>query len=448
MKISHSDSLRTNDHGLRSLMVMGVSGTFALKITYTALAFLTGIVLARLLGAKGYGTYAYAISWITLLGVPAGLGLHQVVVRNVAEYREQKVWDRIHGLLRFAFVAVLLASIACLILASGVVWIALDESASEMRYCLWLAFILLPIQAVATQYGAALAGFQRIVTSQLPGMLIHPMFFLLLIAVAYVFVQSHISVPYMLVLYLAAAGIALISAVVLAKRTVPEAVRANLPTYESRAWMRSALPLMLMGGMYIINSNADILMLGTMKGSEMAGVYKAATRGAELIAFSLAIINPSLAPIITRLHTSGERQRLQHGITRTARMGLLFAFPVAVTLLCFGNWFLMIFGPEFGEGRSALSILSTGQLFNVAAGSVGVILIMTGHETKAAIGVGVSAVANVLLNLMLIPKWGIEGAATATTVSLVLWNIILIRYVWKCLGVDPTALALWSQRGE
>ena len=429
-------------------MAIGISGTFALKIVYTALVFSTGVVLARLLGAKGYGTYAYAMSWVMLLGVPAGLGLNQVVVRYVAGYRQQKAWDRIHGLLLFAFVAVLLASLACLILAAGVVWIAVDETSSEMRYCLWLAFLLLPVQAVTTQCGAAQAGFQRIVTSQLPGMLIHPMVFVLLIASAYLLVTSRLAVSSVLVFYLGASGIALISAVLLLKKTVRQEVRTTPPAYESRAWMLSALPLMLIGGMYIINSNADILMLGTMKGSEMAGVYKAATRGAELIAFSLAIINPSLGPIISRLHTAGNRQRLQGGITKTARVGLLLALPMAAGLIFNGQWFLLLFGRDFCQGQTALSILSSGQLFNVAAGSVGVILIMTGHETKAAIGVAVSAVANVLLNLLLIPKWGVEGAATATAISLVLWNIILIRYVWRCLGIDATALGLRSQKRE
>ena len=151
------------------------------------------------------------------------------------------------------------------------------------------------------------------------------------------------------------------------------------------------------------------------------------------------IINPTLSPIVSKLHTAGQRVRLQRGITRVARIGLLLSLPVALFLIIFGDWFLSLFGPGYTEGEIALGILSVGQVINVAAGSVAMILVMTGNERIAALGVAMSTIVNISLNAILIPVWGIEGAAIATTTSIVLWNALLVRYTCKQLGVDPTA---------
>jgi len=84
--------------------------------------------------------------------------------------------------------------------------------------------------------------------------------------------------------------------------------------------------------------------------------------------------------------------------------------------------------------------LSVGQLINAATGSVGLLLIMTGYERDAAICVGISAVLNVVLNATLIPKWGLTGAAIATTSSMMVWNILLAIWVYRRLRIHSTAL--------
>ena len=73
-------------------------------------------------------------------------------------------------------------------------------------------------------------------------------------------------------------------------------------------------------------------------------------------------------------------------------------------------------------------------------GSVGVLLLMTGHEREAGIGMGVAVLLNSALNLLLIPAWGINGAAVASGLSIVCWNLILLVLVRKRLAIHPTIL--------
>ena len=185
-----------------------------------------------------------------------------------------------------------------------------------------------------------------------------------------------------------------------------------------------------------------------MKGAVSAGIYNVANRGAELIIFVLNSINMVLAPTIAALYTQGDKERLQNIITLSVRIVLLFSLPVALGLVFFGKYFLMIFGNEFVLGNKALTILSIAQLFNCAMGSVGLLLIMTGHQRQAAIGVVISAVLNVIFNALFIPIWGIEGAAIATGISIISWNSIYVVWVYRKLGIYTTALgkiSLWKK---
>lgn len=97
-------------HSLRDYLIRGAGGSFALKLVATALGFIVSILLARLLGAVGYGTYAYAIALVSLSSVPATLGLPNLIIRYIAAYQSRAVWALMRGLLLQANQAVLLIS--------------------------------------------------------------------------------------------------------------------------------------------------------------------------------------------------------------------------------------------------------------------------------------------------------------------------------------------------
>jgi len=75
------------------------------------------------------------------------------------------------------------------------------------------------------------------------------------------------------------------------------------------------------------------------------------------------------------------------------------------------------------------------KLINAACGSVGFLLNMTGHETETAKVIGTAAVFNVVMNLLLAPRFGLQGAAVATAVTFLLWNALLWRFAARCLGI-------------
>jgi len=115
--------------------------------------------------------------------------------------------------------------------------------------------------------------------------------------------------------------------------------------------------------------------------------------------------------------------------------------PVGVMLIVAGGPILaVVFGGDFRRGHAALAILCTAQLVNVGTGSASLLLNMAGHERVTARSLMWSAAANVILNALLIPAFGIVGAAMATAATMIGWNLALWRQVRNRLHVDPSVL--------
>jgi len=425
---------------LRHRLAKAAAGTFGLKVATTGLSFTINILLARLLGTADYGAYTYAMAWVSLLGVPAVFGLDTLLVRNIAAYQAQSAWGMMRGIINWANKVVFFASVGLALLAAMVAWYLPRHLDSQMLPTLWVALIVLPLMAMTRLRQSAMQGLAHVVSGQLPEMLIRPVLLLGFVGVTYIFLGKGLHAPWAMAMNIAATAVAFCVGAYLLHETIPQTVKEASPVYQSRLWLKSALPLIFIASMNAIHTYADIIMLGAIKGAKVTGMYVVANQGATIILFVLVSVNAALAPNIANIYAVGDMKRLQELVTKGARTIFMFSLPIALSLIFFGYWFLLLFGQEFTQAKTALAILCTGQLVNAAMGSVGLLLIMTGYERDAALGVGLSAGLDIILNMMLIPRWNLQGAATATTTSIIIWNVLLAFLVYKRLGIHSTAL--------
>lgn len=440
--------LSGKEETLGSIVARGVSGSFALKLWYTLWSFGVSVLLARMLDAKGFGIYSVAISWSALIVVFAKLGQDQTVCRYVAKYRENHDYPALRGLVFFSIllvfsVGLLLATGANVIL--GVFFAQLDPVTKKT---LLLAFWLVPLQAAMTSFGGVCQGYSKIIRAQIPVLLISPLVFLALLTFTTDFYRGTISPSGVIACTLASQAVGLGILILLTRAVLPPDFSRVKAQFRVRDWTSTAIPVTLMGGMYVINMNADIVMLGALASADLAGIYKAAARGADIVILPCAMISLSLAPLISRLHTAGDMQRLQRGITKTTRVGAALALPVAAVLLLFSDWFLGMFGSEFTAGSGALRLLVIAQMVTALVSPAGWILVMTGHEKSAAMGLGVSVLLNITLNALLIPKFGLNGAATATMISTIAGILVLFVMVKKMLNLDASIIGMRSSRSQ
>ena len=401
------------------------------------------VVLARVLGPAGYGTYAFVIALISILAIPAQVGLPQLVTRETAKAHSNEDWCLMRGLWRWSNRYVALFSSVLAGLGTVLVWFAGDWLGEIRANTLAVGLLLVPLIALGNIRGAALRGLRRVVLGQLPESVLRPLTFLSLALVIFWGVESPSASPTLAIgLNVAAALLAFIVGALLLHclRPCDLVAEPHTETY-GNAWRHAAIPLAMLSGLQLINGYTDILMLGVFHDDEQVGIYRVVTQLALLVVFGLQAVNLVLQPHFARLHERGELARLQRLMTTSARGVMLFALPPVLVMVFAGQPLLeFVFGPDFGSGAVALGILAIGQFVNAAMGSVGVLLNMTGHERDSVRGVAIAALSNVLLNLVLIPIYGITGAAAATAVTLVIWNFILRFYVFKRLGLESTAL--------
>lgn len=116
---------------------------------------------------------------------------------------------------------------------------------------------------------------------------------------------------------------------------------------------------------------------------------------------------------------------------------LVFALPLLLLINIFPEYILNLFGQEFKTGVTSLRILSIGFFFSVLAGSVISILNMTGEAHKVKNILIISVVLNLFLNRVLIPLWGINGAAIATSTTTIFWNFISLIYIYRKFKFIP-----------
>jgi len=427
---------------LRGQLVRGGVGSALVQVFNLFLVMALGIVLARGLGAEGYGIYAYAFALMTLLMVFAELGMPILLLREIAASQARRDWPYLRGVLVRAiqivfFSAVILAGIAALVL-----WFLSDDMSVNQRNTLICVIALLPIIAIFRTIMAVLKGLQHVVKAQAVEMLLRSVLVLLGVGGVFVFFSEMRLPQYaMLVQLVSGIGVLCVAAVLL-YRYLPRSVFTTTSKYKTRQWLASSVPLTLIGGAGIINSQTDILMLGYFQSPEEVGIYRVAVQGAVLVAVGLQVANAVIAPQFARIYAQGDHERLQRLVTVSARIILLVAMPVALILIFAGGaiagW---VFGSEFTQSQTPMAILAAGQLVNATMGSVGFLLNMTGHERDVARTLLITAGLNILLNLFLIPLFGMGGAASATAISLVVWNIMLYKIVKKRIGINSTALS-------
>ncbi len=418
--------------------IKGVAGSLGLKIAYTGLTFLTSVIIARLLSVKGFGIYTYVLAWVNLLRVPATLGLDQVVTREVAIYKTQSNWGLMRGLLSWTNKVVLPASIVLTLIVIGIGWIAMGSN-PIMAWAFCISMVTLPLHSLRKLRLSAMKGLHKVVQGLAPEFLVAPLLLLIFTGFAYLLLGEKLNVIWILGIRIFVVAITFTIGAIWLYRMLPQEVNNSIPEYKTSDWLGSALPLILFEGMHLINSRLDIFMLGAIKGVEAVGIYAVVNRGVQLIIFVLAAVNSVLAPTIASLYTEGKKQELQKIVTKSSRLVLLCSCVVSGTLIICSYWYLLIFGAEFIQGQNALIILAGGKLFDAATGSVSFLLTMTGHEKYIAFSVAISAMINTLLNIWLIPQWGINGAAIATAITMILVNLLNVIWTQNKIGINPTA---------
>lgn len=205
-------------------------------------------------------------------------------------------------------------------------------------------------------------------------------------------------------------------------------------TLTSKEILQFSSPMMLSSLMLFLLNWTDIFMLGAMVSEKEVGIYNLAYRLASLAMLVIISLNIVLAPKISQLFKQNEIKELHSTIVKSTRLVILLTTPLVLGLIFFSEFILGLFGQNFIQGKTTLIIIALGVLINVSTGNVDQILNMTNHQKILQNITIFGFILNVILNYLLIPKYGIEGSAAASLVTNALFNLTCLYFIKRKLG--------------
>jgi O-antigen/teichoic acid export membrane protein len=406
-------------------------------------AYGSNVVISRLLGVHGYGVYVIGLSWALVLTFPARLGFDQSPLRYATVYLETGEAGALHGFIRVAAGGVILASIAI-----GAIFAMVGSSLGfgDSRLLFAAALLILP-QALLGVLSVFIRSANRIWAPQFYDQLLRPA---LLIAALLLFSATGrpLDAARVLLIHSAAAFLAL-ALLAIHFLNLFGHVRAARPDY-ARAWqwLAVSMPLLAITMAQELMNQLEIILLGYFTNAEQAGLFSAAWRLASLVAFALTTFGLLCGPLVASAYHRLDLQRLTSIVQLAARLATASAGLMIILLIGGGRLLLGVFGPGFEAAYVPLLALLAGGAVNAFTGVVAYLLTMTGHERTAMwIFCGALAVS-LTMNLILIPRFGALGAAIASSTALSSWNIAMVFYVRRKLGIDATAIGRRTIEGR
>jgi O-antigen/teichoic acid export membrane protein len=395
------------------------------------------MLIARINGADGYGVYAYAITWMTVLAYCSALGFDVLLLRFVPAYRAQQAPDLMQGVIRYAQCTV--AAVGCGAAVVGAAAIALGGGhlPRGLVNTFLIGFTLVPIWAVLWISCSIVRAFGGVVSALLPDRVGRDglLFCVLVVAARGWGWHPDACTTMGVTVICSAVALCLVS---WAGATLQARELAGVrPTYASSLWLRSAPPLVLIAIIEPLMYRTGAILLGWTGEVKNAGIYAVAFNVAFLVMLPCTAVKALFAPTSSELFASGDRAGLQSVIIRISVFTLLGALCTALPLSLFAHSILGLFGQDFDVGVPALRILLVGQVIAAALGSLRSLVLMTGHERGAALLLALSAATGGLLGVILIGRFGLTGAAVATTLTLVVWSSAMALFVWWRLRLLP-----------
>jgi len=410
--------------------VIGKSGAaFTLRVTGAGMGFIFNVMLARLLGAEGAGVYYLALAITGIGALVSTVGIPDALLRFIAAHAAHGEWDKVAGVYRLGVKISAAAAVVCTALLVGFApWLsesvfADPDLTGPLRI---MSLAVLPMTLI-TLHGMALKSLKRVIT----GTLVEG-FGISLISLPLLFALGRfLGVDGAVLAYVLAAFVMFLAGVHFWRRATPH-LKGLRGSFKTRLLVVTSVPMLWIDAMDVAVQQTGILLLGVWASTEEVGIYGAVGRLVIVMTFVFSTVKSVVSPRFAELYARGDEPAIGVLARDTSTFLVLFALPVVVPLIVFPGWVLSLFGPGFAAGGTALAIFALGHFMRVALSPSGYLLMMTGHEKLLRNTVVACGALNVALSVVLIPRYGMVGAAASTAFTFGLMGLIATVLVrWK-----------------
>lgn len=409
---------------------------FMVRVVSAAIAFFSQVLMARWMGSFEYGIFV--LVWVTMLivGSISCLGFSTSVIRFIPEFRERGMLDELRGIVRVSRHVVLAASTLTALAGASGVWLFADRIEDYYVVPFLLGLLCLPMVALTDLLQGVSRAHSWALSALLPTYISRPVLILVFMGAA-LLAGCPADATTAIIAAIAATYVTALGQLL----SLGSRVSATIPAGDSRIllrqWFFISLPIFLVDSFFYLLTNADVLMVGFYRDPQEVAVYFATVKTLALVHFVYFAVKAGSAQRYAQF-AHGDRHRLAAFARETVSWTFWPSLAMAVVVLALGRPMLGLFGEGFQSGYPLLFLLVVGVVARASVGPCESLLTMSGHQNSCAVVFAATLALNIVLNVLLLPTFGLWGAAMATAFAMIFEAAGLSFTVWRKLGIVMT----------
>jgi len=413
--------------------------SFLMRIGGQIMGFVITFIIAYYFGAKGLGDYVLAIIVLRVFTLIAKLGIDTASIRFIASYATKGQWSLVKEYRKKITILLTFSTLFCSCLMYCFSQEIAEIIGANPEYIRLNAFFVLPMAFFMLNY-QSLRGMKKIAEYSFFYWMSRTFFSAIIILIAVQF-SKNINIPiYAFLLGLVFSSI--LSYLVFRKKLnyklqvhkLVKTVDRIKELVSMKAIILVSLPLMLAQSGQFVIAWTDKLMLGGMATSYDVGVYDVAFKLSMFVNIALSSVTSISAPKFAEMYEKKDFVRLENIVNQATKLIFWTSLPLLLLFFFFSVDILRLFGSDFESGLTVFYFLCFARGVSAFTGPAGNLLQMTGRHIIFMNVLFAGAIINIVLNYLLIPLYGIEGAAISSMSSIIFWNLAMVYFVKKEFG--------------
>jgi O-antigen/teichoic acid export membrane protein len=417
-------------------LLKGSSISLFLKILGMVFGYAAMLFITNYYGAEEWGIYSLSITLLSIAVLIPKFGFDNALVRIIAEIKAHSSNKVIISVLYKALTISIIISLVIIILMnsfSEILAIKILNQENIKSYIPLISFAIIPL-VVLTIISATFQALKKTMLFMLfQTTLINIVFFILLVISYFKNIDVKVFKIYFYAISVSVI-VALFFLIVTFIKTLNKNKRVVDNKYSYKKIVKISFPMLLSSSFALLMGWSDIIMLSFYRTTVDIGIYNSSLKLAALSGISLIAINAIATPKFVEFHSNNNIKGLEDTVKKSTKMIFLTTVPVLLILIIFSKEILGLFGSEFTIGYLALIYLCISRFINAISGSVGYIMQMTDQQKVYQNIIIIAFFINLVLNFILIPKYSYNGAAIASSIAMIFWNVALVIIIKKKLG--------------
>lgn len=414
----------------------GSSIAFVFRLLSAVASYIFFYFLAQLYGAKGVGVFTTSWTILMISSVVGKMGFDTSIVKYMAESSSSRSYHRMRQIYRSGLRIVLLSAsvVALVIILLSKFFTTWFYDSIHTNWVVMLVGLLVVPYSLMSYNSESLKGLKKIIPFSIhQNVTIYFGGLIILFILNTYYGEKEAAIVALGIILMILMSSSFITLRDFLKGYPKHDSHYSLDIPKPGKIIKTTLPMMMTNSLFLVMNWTDVLMLAAITNDEAVGVYNIALKIAALNSIVLIAVNSIAMPKYAELFKVN-KMRFKQVVKAVSFISFGLSFPLFLLILLFPDFILGLFGEQFREGNQALVVLSVGQLFAAFSGSTVILMNMTGRERNVLYVLLISVGINFILNYLLIPVYGINGAAYATAFSTILLNLMAVINIYQYTG--------------